>query len=89
MRRAKVLSWLILLVVGSRLSLALALGHFKQGDRVANFAVSTIDGSQLSLDALKGKIIVLAFWKKDDEKSSKVSRSTPTASWAPRRHQCG
>ena len=39
---------------------------------MANFAVSTIDGSQLSLDALKGKIIVLAFWKKDDEKSSKV-----------------
>ena len=72
MRKAKVLSWLIFLVIGSHLSSVLALGHFKQGDGVPNFAVSTIDGSHISLEALKGKIIVLSFWKQDDEKSSKV-----------------
>ena len=72
MRKAKVLSWLILLVIGSHLSSVLALGHFKRGDGVPNFAVRTIDGSHISMEALKGKIIVLSFWKQDDEKSNRV-----------------
>lgn len=72
MRKAQVLSWLSLFIVGSHISLALALGHHKQGDRVPNISIRTIDGNHISLDERKGKIIVLAFWKQDDDKSSKM-----------------
>ena len=72
MRRARVLSWLSLFIIGSHLSLALAIGHHKQGDRVPDLAIRTIDGNQISLDEQKGKIIVLAFWKQDDDKSSNM-----------------
>ncbi len=72
MRKATVLSWVTLFVIGSHLSLALAIGHHKQGDRVPNLAIRTVDGKQISLDEQKGKITVLAFWKQDDEKSSKM-----------------
>jgi len=72
MRNARVLSWITLFIIGSHLSLAIAIGHHKQGDRVPNLAIRTIDGNQISLDEQKGKIIVLAFWKQDDDKSSKV-----------------
>ncbi|MDH3851898.1 MAG: tetratricopeptide repeat protein [Deltaproteobacteria bacterium] len=72
MRKATVLSLITLFVIGSHLSLALALGHHKQGDRVPNLTIRTIDGNQISLDEQKGKIIVLAFWKQDDDKSSKM-----------------
>ena len=72
MRKATVLSWVTLFVIGSHLSLALAIGHHKQGDRVPKLAIRTVDGKQISLDEQKGKITVLAFWKQDDEKSSKM-----------------
>ena len=72
MRKATVLSMITLFVIGSHLSLALALGHHKQGDRVPNLTIRTIDGNQISLDGQKGNIIVLAFWKQDDDKSSKM-----------------
>ena len=72
MRKTQVLSWLSLFIIGSQISLALALGHHKQGDRVPNITIRTIDGNHISLDERKGKIIVLAFWKQDDDKSSKM-----------------
>jgi tetratricopeptide (TPR) repeat protein len=72
MRKAQVLSWLSLFIIGSHVSLAIALGHHKQGDRVPNLAIRTIDGGHISLDERKGKIVVLAFWKQDDDKSSKM-----------------
>jgi tetratricopeptide (TPR) repeat protein len=74
MRKANVLSWitLTLLIIGSHLSLAIEIGHHKQGDSVPNLAIRTIDGKQISLDEQKGKIIVLAFWKQDDDKSGKM-----------------
>ncbi len=72
MRKAKVLSWITLFIIGSHLSFALAIGHHKQGDSVPNLAIRTIDGKQISLDGQKGKIIVLAFWKQDDDKSGKM-----------------
>ena len=72
MRKARVFSLITLFIIGSHLSLALAIGHHKQGDSVPNFAIRTIDGKQISLDEQKGKIIVLAFWKQDDDKSSKM-----------------
>ncbi|MGB6279455.1 MAG: tetratricopeptide repeat protein [Syntrophobacteria bacterium] len=72
MRKATVLSMITLFVIGSHLSLALALGHHKQGDRVPNLTIRTIDGNQISLDGQKGNIIVLAFWKQDDDKSSNM-----------------
>ncbi len=72
MRKATALFWIILFAVGLHISLALAIGHHKQGDRVPNLAIRTIDGNQISLDKQRGKIIVLAFWKQDDDKSSKV-----------------
>ena len=72
MRKARVLAWITLFIIGSHLSLAIAIGHHKQGDRVPNLAIRTIDGKQISLDEQKGKITVLAFWKQDDEKSSKM-----------------
>jgi tetratricopeptide (TPR) repeat protein len=74
MRKAKVPSWIILtlLIIGSHQSWAIDIGHHKQGDSVPNLAIRTIDGNQISLDEQKGKIIVLAFWKQDDDKSSKM-----------------
>ena len=72
MRKARVLSWITLFIVGSHLSLAIAIGHHKQGDRVPNLTIRTIDGDQVSLNEQKGKIIVLAFWKQDDDKSSRM-----------------
>jgi tetratricopeptide (TPR) repeat protein len=72
MRKARVLAWITLFIIGSHLSLAIAIGHHKQGDRVPNLAIRTIDGKQISLDEQKGKITVLAFWKQDDEKSNKM-----------------
>ena len=72
MRKARVLFWITLFIIGSHISLAIAIGHHKQGDRVPNLAIRTIGGDQISLDEQKGKIIVLAFWKHDDDKSSKM-----------------
>jgi tetratricopeptide (TPR) repeat protein len=72
MRRTQIFSWLSLFIIGSHISLALALGHHKQGDRVPNLTIRTIDGKDISLGEGKGKIIVLAFWKQDDDKSSKM-----------------
>jgi len=72
MRKARVLFWIVPFIIGAHLSFALAIGHHKQGDRIPNLAIRTIDGKQLSLDEQKGKIIVLAFWKQDDDKSSKM-----------------
>jgi tetratricopeptide (TPR) repeat protein len=72
MRKASVLVWIPLFIIGSHLSLAIAIGHHKQGDRVPNLAIRTVDGKEISLDEQKGKITVLAFWKQDDEKSSKM-----------------
>jgi tetratricopeptide (TPR) repeat protein len=72
MRKATVLFLLSLFIIGSHISLALAIGHHKQGDRVPSISIRTIDGKQISLDERKGKIIVLAFWKQDDDKSSKM-----------------
>jgi tetratricopeptide (TPR) repeat protein len=72
MRKAHVLSWITLLIIGSHLSLAIAIGHHKPGDEVPNLAIRTIDGKQISLGEQKGKMTVLAFWKQDDDKSSKM-----------------
>jgi len=72
MRKARVLAWITLLIICSHLSLAVAIGHHKQGDRVPNLAIRTIDGKQISLEEQKGKIIVLAFWKQEDDKSTKM-----------------
>jgi tetratricopeptide (TPR) repeat protein len=72
MRKATALFWIILFAIGSHLSLASTIGHHKQGDKVPNLAIRTIDGKQISLDEQKGKITVLAFWKQDDEKSSRM-----------------
>jgi len=58
-----------LFIIGSHLSFAFALRHLKQGDTVPNFAIHTIDGNHISLDEQKGKITVLVFWKKNDDKS--------------------
>jgi len=72
MGKIRVLSLLSLFLLGSHLSFALDMGHHKQGDRVPSLAIRTIDGDQISLDEHKGKIIVLAFWKQEDDKSSKM-----------------
>jgi tetratricopeptide (TPR) repeat protein len=69
MRKAKILCWVSLFIIGSHLSLAIALRHLKQGDSVPNFAIRTIDGNHISLDERKGKITVLVFWKQNDGKS--------------------
>jgi peroxiredoxin len=72
MRKAKILSLMSLFIIGSHLSLAIALRHLKQGDSVPNLAIRTIDGNHISLNELKGKITVLAFWKQNDGKSCKM-----------------
>jgi tetratricopeptide (TPR) repeat protein len=72
MSKAKVLCWMTFFLICSQLSLASTIGHHKPGDSVPNFVIRTIDGKQISFDEQKGKIIVLAFWKQDDDKSSKM-----------------
>jgi tetratricopeptide (TPR) repeat protein len=72
MRKAILLGWMTFFLICSHLSLAIAIGHHKQGDRVPNFHICTIDGKKISLDELQGKILVLAFWKQNDDQSSKV-----------------
>jgi tetratricopeptide (TPR) repeat protein len=72
MSKARLLALITLLIIGSHISLALAIGHHKQGDRVPDLVIRTIDGNQISLDEQKGKIMVLAFWKQDDDKSSNM-----------------
>jgi peroxiredoxin len=72
MKKAKLLSWMTFFFICSHLSLASAIGHHKQGDSVPNFTIRTIDGRQISLDQQEGRIIVLAFWKQNDDKSSKM-----------------
>jgi tetratricopeptide (TPR) repeat protein len=72
MRKATALFLLCLLIIGSHLSLATDIGHHKQGDSVSNFSIRTIDGKHIISEEQKGKIIVLAFWKQDDAKSSKM-----------------
>jgi tetratricopeptide (TPR) repeat protein len=69
MRKVKILIWMTLFIIGSDLSFAFALGHLKQGDRVPNFEIRTIDGKHISLDEQKGRITVLVFWKQNDAKS--------------------
>lgn len=72
MSKEKLLCWTTFFLICSHLSFASTIGHHKPGDSVPNFVIRTIDGNQISLDEQKGKIIVLAFWKQDDEKSSKM-----------------
>jgi len=72
MSKEKVLCWMTFFLICSQLSLASTIGHHKPGDNVPNFVIRTIDGNQISFDEQKGKIIVLAFWKQDDDKSSKM-----------------
>ena len=72
MKKATALFWIILFAIGSHLSLATVIGHHKQGDRVPNLAIHTIDGKQISLGEHQGKIVVLAFWKQNDDKSSRM-----------------
>ena len=71
MRKVKVLSWMTLFIIGSHLSLAIALRYLKQGDSVPNLAIRTIDDIHISLDE-QGKITVLSFWKRDDDTASKI-----------------
>jgi hypothetical protein len=50
MSKARLLALITLLIIGSHISLALAIGHHKQGDRVPDLVIRTIDGNQISLD---------------------------------------
>ena len=56
----------------SSLSWANQLRHLRQGDMLPGFNIRTIDGNPISLDDLKGKITVLAFWKRGQDDSNKM-----------------
>jgi alkyl hydroperoxide reductase subunit AhpC len=42
------------------------------GDPAPDFQARTIDGKGITLSDLKGKIIILAFWKRDQDYSEKI-----------------
>jgi peroxiredoxin len=50
----------------------IALMSLKVGDPVPDFEIGTIDGKNVSPDSLKGKIIILAFWRMDQDNSKDV-----------------
>lgn len=56
----------------SNLSWAIQLRHLKPGDMLPGLNIRTIDGNPISLDDLKGKITVLAFWKLGQDESNKI-----------------
>jgi cytochrome c biogenesis protein CcmG/thiol:disulfide interchange protein DsbE len=51
----------LLTVVGIGLYIS-QKGHVSQGDRAPDFTLSTFDGQQISLESLKGKVVVVNFW---------------------------
>lgn len=51
---------------------AIALMSLKVGDPAPDFELRTIDGKNLGLRSLKGKIFILAFWKMEQERSKEV-----------------
>jgi peroxiredoxin len=52
--------------------LAVALRGLKPGDKIPDFQIRTVDGKQITLSNQKGKILVLAFWKRSQDFSEKV-----------------
>ena len=56
----------------SNLSWANQLRKLRQGDMLPGFNILTIGGNPISLDDLKGKITVLAFWKLGQDDSHKM-----------------
>ena len=50
----------------------IALMSLKVGDAVPDFEIRTIDGRTVTLGGLKGKILVMAFWRRDQEISKDV-----------------
>jgi peroxiredoxin/predicted negative regulator of RcsB-dependent stress response len=69
---------LILLITGfltfsaGGLPAATALRGLKVGDLAPEFRTRAIDGKEISRNNLKGKILLLAFWKRDQEYSEKT-----------------
>ena len=51
---------------------AMALMGFEPGDPAPDFQIRTIDNQEITLSDLKGKIIILAFWKRDQDYSEKT-----------------
>jgi peroxiredoxin len=50
----------------------IALMSLKVGDPVPDFEIRTIDGKSITPGSLKGKILVLTFWRRDQEISKNV-----------------
>ncbi len=51
---------------------AMALMGLKPGDSAPDFQITAIDGKEITLSNLKGKIAILAFWKRDQRYSEKT-----------------
>jgi peroxiredoxin len=54
------------------LSAVMALMDLKVGDQVPDFQVRTVDNKEVSLSSLRGKIVVLSFWKRDHDFSERT-----------------
>ena len=50
----------------------IALMSLKVGDPVPDFEIRTIDGRSVNLGSLKGKILVLVFWRRNQDNSKNV-----------------
>ena len=48
------------------------LRNLRQGDMLPGLNIRTIGGNPISLDDLKGKVTVLAFWKLGQDDSTKM-----------------
>lgn len=65
-----ILGFLILSSYG--LWAAMALMNLKVGDQVPDFQVRTVDDKEVSLSSLRGKIVILSFWKRDHDFSERT-----------------
>lgn len=51
---------------------AMALMELKVGDPTPDFQIRTIDGEEITLSKLKGKVVILVFWKRGQDYSEKT-----------------
>jgi Tfp pilus assembly protein PilF/peroxiredoxin len=65
-----ILNFLTFFFIG--VCLAVAFRGLKPGDKVPDFQIRTVGGKEITLRNQKGKILVLAFWKRSQDFSQKV-----------------
>ena len=72
MKKSVTILWMIFFFICSNLSWANQLRNLRLGDMSPDLNIRTIGGDPISLDDLKGKVTILAFWKISQDDSHKI-----------------